>query len=44
MLHNSEAICDFQQYGILSCVDSEEPVQPLFKHRNSKLCSDSNFS
>ena len=29
--------CDFQQCGILSCVDSNEHVQPHFKLRNSKL-------
>ena len=22
--------CDFQQCGILTCVDSDEPVQPVF--------------
>ena len=32
------ATCDFQQYGILISVDSDEPVQPLFKLRNSKWC------
>ena len=26
----------FQQCGILTSVDSEEPVQPPFKQRNSK--------
>ena len=31
--------CDFQQCGILTSVDSDEPVQPPFKVRNSKLCS-----
>ena len=30
--------CDFQQGGILTCVDSDEPVQPPFKLRNFKLC------
>ena len=30
---------DFQQCGILTCVDSDEPVQPPFKLRNSKWCS-----
>ena len=25
--------CDFQQCGILTCVDSDEPVQPPFKLR-----------
>ena len=28
--------CDFQQCGILTSVDSDEPVQPLFTLRNSK--------
>ena len=28
--------CDFQQCGNLTSVDSDEPVQPPFKHRNSK--------
>ena len=28
--------CDFQQCGILTSVDSDEPVQPPFKLRNSK--------
>ena len=27
--------CDFQQCGILTSVDSDEPVQPVFKLRNS---------
>ena len=30
---------DFQQCGILTCVDSNEPVQPPFKLRTSKGCS-----
>ena len=30
---------DFQQCVILTRVDSDEPVQPPFKLRNSKLCS-----
>ena len=30
---------DFQQCGILTCVDSDEPVQPPFKLSNSKWCS-----
>ena len=30
--------CDFQQCGILTSVDSYEPVQPPFKLRNSKWC------
>ena len=28
--------CDFKQCGILTSVDSDEPVQPPFKLRNSK--------
>ena len=28
--------CDFQQCGILTNVDSDEPVQPPLKLRNSK--------
>ena len=45
--HNSELLilrmyiwavtCDFQQCGILTSVDSDEPVQPSFKLRNSKM-------
>ena len=30
--------CDFQQCGILTCVDSDEPLQPPFKLKNSKWC------
>ena len=30
--------CDFQQCGILTSVDSDEPVQHPVRHRNSKLC------
>ena len=32
------ATCDFQQCGILTGVDSDKPVQPPFKLRNSKWC------
>ena len=35
---------DFQQCGILICVDSDEPVQPHFKLRNSKWCSVSSLT
>ena len=28
--------CDFQQCGVLTSVDSVEPVQPRFNLRNSK--------
>ena len=31
--------CDLQQFDILTSVDSDEPVQPPFKLRNSKWCS-----
>ena len=34
----------FQQCGILTCVDSDEPVQPPFKLRNSKWCSVSSLT
>ena len=30
---------DFQQWGILTNVDSDEPVQPPYQLRNSKWCS-----
>ena len=36
---NSTSACDFQQCGILTCVDSEEPLQSPFKLRNTKWCS-----
>ena len=38
------ATCDFQQCGILTSVDSDEPVQPTFKPRNPKLCSASSLA
>ena len=28
---------NFQQFGILTCVESDEPLQPPFKLRNSKM-------
>ena len=31
-----QTTCDFQQCCILTSVDSDEPVQPHFKLRNSK--------
>ena len=34
----------FQQCGILTCVDSDEPLQPLFKLRNTKCCFDSSLT
>ena len=30
---------DFQQFDILTSVDSDEPLQPPSKLRNSKWCS-----
>ena len=36
--------CDFQQCGILTSVDSYEPVQPPFKLRNSKWRSVSSLT
>ena len=39
-----EVTCDFQQCGILTSVDSDEPLQPPFKLRNSKCCSDSSLT
>ena len=36
--------CGFQQCGILTSVDSGEPVQPPFKLRNSKRCSVSSLT
>ena len=36
--------CDFQQYGILTSVDSDAPVQPPLKLRNSKWCSVSSLT
>ena len=38
------ATCDFRQCGILTGVDSYEPVQPPFKLRNSKWCSVSSIT
>ena len=32
-------ICDCQQYGTLTRVDSDEPVQPPFMLRNFEWCS-----
>ena len=36
VFHIWAATCDFQQYGVLTSVDSCEPVQPPFKLRNFK--------
>ena len=42
--HNWAVACYFQQCGILTSVDSDEPVQPPFKLRNSKWCSVSSLT
>ena len=36
--------CNFQQCGILTGVDSDEPLQPPFMLRNSKWCSASSLT
>ena len=36
--------CDFQQCDILTSVDSDEPVKPPFKLRNSKWSSVSSLT
>ena len=38
-VYNRAATCDFQQCGIFTSVESNKPVQPHFKLRNSKWCS-----
>ena len=38
------AACDFQQCGILTSVDSDQPAQPPFRRRNSKWCSVSSLT
>ena len=44
MKHMSRDTRDFQQCGILTSVDSDDPVQPHFKIRNFKLCSVSSLT
>ena len=44
LLTKSATACDFQQFDILTSVDSGEPLQPLFKVRNSKWCSVSSLT
>ena len=41
--HSENGAWDFQQYGILTRTDSDEPVLPHFKPRNSKWGSASSF-
>ena len=36
--YNWAATCDFQQCSILTWIDSDEPLQPPLKLRNSKWC------
>ena len=36
--------CNLQQCGILTCVDSDEPVQPPVNLRNTKGCSVSSLT
>ena len=33
------AICDFQQCGILTCVNSDKPVQPPFRLARLFICA-----
>ena len=40
----SATICDVQQCGILTSVDSDEPVQPFYKLRDFKSCSVSSLT
>ena len=41
---NWAVTCDFQQCGILTSVDSNEPVQPTFQLRKAKLSSVSSLT
>ena len=43
-IHNLATTCDFQLCGILTSVDSDEPVQSPVMLRNSKLCSFSSLT
>ena len=36
--------CDFQQFDILTSLDSDEPLQPPFKLKHSKRCSVSSLT
>ena len=38
------ATCDFPQCGVLISVDSDKPVQPPIKRRNSRWCSVSSLT
>ena len=40
----SHVTCDFQQCGLLTSVDSDEPVQPHVKLSNSECCSVSSLT
>ena len=37
-------VCDFEQCGILTSPNKDEPVQPPFKLRNSEKCSISSLT
>ena len=37
--HKWASVWDFQQCGVLTCIDSDEPLQPPSKLRHSKWCS-----
>ena len=43
-LYKLAVTCDLQQCGILTSVDSDEPVQPHFRLRNTKWCSVSSLT
>ena len=43
-INNKASACDFQQFDILTSVDSEEPVHRPFKLRNLKWCSFSSLT
>ena len=44
VVHIRAAARDFQQFDFLTSVDSDEPLQPPFKLRNSKWCSVSSLT
>ena len=45
MLWNILAVtCDFQECGVLTSVESDKPVHPPVKLKNSKFCSVSSLT
>ena len=44
LFDNWAVACDFQQCGILTSLDSDEPVQPPVQLRNFKFCWVSSFT